>query len=122
MDRREHDFHPVDRRSFTIDRTLQRHGIADLEDPDWRIRLTHNESEGDIRQAISQALAETGRAEHPKVDLTRMDTPENEALMRAYNVQGVPTVIFLDASGRERPDTRVLGYMPPEAFLERAGL
>ncbi len=36
---REHDFHPVDRRSFTIDRTLQRHGIADPDDQDWRIRL-----------------------------------------------------------------------------------
>lgn len=35
---REHDFHPLDARSFTIDRTLQRHGIADMEDPGWRIR------------------------------------------------------------------------------------
>jgi len=34
-----HDFHPVDADSFTIDRRLGRHGIADLDDPDWRVRL-----------------------------------------------------------------------------------
>lgn len=36
---RSHDFHPVDETSFTVDRTLGEHGIADLEDDDWRIRL-----------------------------------------------------------------------------------
>ncbi len=36
---REHRFHPVDERSFTIDRELKQHGIADPDDPDWRVRL-----------------------------------------------------------------------------------
>ena len=36
---RRHDFHPVDERNFTIDRGLAAEGIADLSDPDWRIRL-----------------------------------------------------------------------------------
>jgi len=36
---RSHEFHPVDERSFTIDRHLQRHGIADLDDRDWKVRL-----------------------------------------------------------------------------------
>ncbi|MEX2673761.1 MAG: HEAT repeat domain-containing protein [Phycisphaeraceae bacterium] len=36
---RSHTFHPVDDRSFTIDRELRQHGIADLHDPDWKLRL-----------------------------------------------------------------------------------
>lgn len=36
---RTHEFHPVDETSFTVDRTLEEHGIADLDDDDWRIRL-----------------------------------------------------------------------------------
>lgn len=36
---RTHEFHPVDETSFTIDRTLGEHGIADLGDEDWRVRL-----------------------------------------------------------------------------------
>jgi len=38
---RDHQFHPVDASSFTIDRTLEEHGIADLDDEDWRIRLLY---------------------------------------------------------------------------------
>lgn len=34
-----HDFHPLDDTAFTIDRNLQRHGIASLEDTDWKVRL-----------------------------------------------------------------------------------
>jgi peroxiredoxin len=36
---RAHEFHPVDETSFTVDRTLGEHGIADLDDGDWRVRL-----------------------------------------------------------------------------------
>jgi hypothetical protein len=36
---REHTFHPVDETSFTVDRTLEEDGIADLDDDDWRVRL-----------------------------------------------------------------------------------
>ena len=36
---RTHTFHPVDETSFTVDRTLDEHGIADLDDDDWRVRL-----------------------------------------------------------------------------------
>lgn len=34
-----HEFHPLDETSFTIDRELKRHGIASLDDVDWRVRL-----------------------------------------------------------------------------------
>ena len=35
-----HEFHPLDNdNAFTIDRTLKQHGVADLTDSDWRVRL-----------------------------------------------------------------------------------
>ncbi len=36
---RDHQFHPLDQKSFTIDRNLQSPGIADPDDTDWRVRL-----------------------------------------------------------------------------------
>ena len=34
---RAHDFHPI-HDGFTFDRQLNKHGVADLEDQDWRVR------------------------------------------------------------------------------------
>jgi peroxiredoxin len=63
---RQHDFHPVDERNFTLDRGLGTEGIADLSDLDWRIRLLAvrdlvrrcsgdgdtSESRGEVRRAL----------------------------------------------------------------------
>jgi thiol:disulfide interchange protein DsbD len=51
-----------------------------------------------------------------KVDLTH-DTPEGDRLMEKYNVQGVPTLVFLDRQGREIKQQRVTDYVGPEEFL-----
>ena len=37
----------------------------------------------------------------------------------ATHLVGVPTIVFLDAQGRERTDLRLVDYLPPEAFLNR---
>jgi thiol:disulfide interchange protein DsbD len=65
-----------------------------------------------VREALS------GRALF-KADMTRQDSPETIALSTKYNVQGMPTVIFLDPSGREIPGSRLVGFEPPERFLQR---
>jgi len=54
-----------------------------------------------------------------KADLTRSGSPEAVALSQKYAILGVPTVIFLDASGKERTDLRLVGFEGPELFLER---
>jgi len=54
-----------------------------------------------------------------KVDLTRGGNAEHERLISAYEVKGVPTVIFIDAQGRERRDLRLVDYLPPDAFVQR---
>ncbi len=54
-----------------------------------------------------------------KVDLTRFDSPESEAWRKTWRVAGVPTVIFIGASGEEIPGLRFEGFVPPTSFLER---
>jgi len=56
-----------------------------------------------------------------KADLTRAASPESIALTEKYQILGVPTVIFLDASGNERRDLRLVGFEGPEEFLARLG-
>jgi thiol:disulfide interchange protein DsbD len=69
-------------------------------------------SDAGVREALS-------RRELWKADMTRTAEPETVALMEKYRIQGVPTVIFLDASGREREDLRLVGFEGPGEFLKR---
>ena len=52
-----------------------------------------------------------------KVDVTKGGNPYHEELLKKYNVKGVPTIVFLDADGKERADLRLVDYLPPVTFL-----
>ena len=54
-----------------------------------------------------------------KVDLTRRGNPDHDRLLEKFAVKGVPTVVFLDRKGQERPDLRLVDYLPPDQFLIR---
>lgn len=52
-----------------------------------------------------------------KVDLTHYESAEK--LRRKFKIIGVPTIIFLGPDGDEVQGTRVIGYLPPDGFIER---
>ena len=54
-----------------------------------------------------------------KADMTRSASPEVVALAEKYAILGVPTIVFLDASGREKPEARLVGFEDADAFLKR---
>jgi thioredoxin:protein disulfide reductase len=54
-----------------------------------------------------------------KADMTRIASPEAIALSEKFGILGVPTIIFLDASGKERQDLRLVGFENADRFLER---
>ncbi len=54
-----------------------------------------------------------------KADMTRLGSPESVALAEKFGILGVPTVIFLDASGKERTELRLVGFEDADAFLRR---
>jgi thiol:disulfide interchange protein DsbD len=62
-----------------------------------------------------------GKRELYKADLTRAGSADVTELSRKYAILGVPTIVFLDASGRERTDLRLVGFESADAFLERLG-
>jgi thiol:disulfide interchange protein DsbD len=53
-----------------------------------------------------------------KVDLTKKDRQNYDHLLSKYKVKGVPTVVFLDTSGRERENLRVVDFIKPNEFLK----
>ena len=53
-----------------------------------------------------------------RVDLTRY-RPSNEALQQRWEIRGVPTVVFLDASGRELRELRIESYVPADETASR---
>ena len=54
-----------------------------------------------------------------KADMTKAAAPETVALADRYAILGVPTVIFLDASGQEHKELRLVGFEGPDEFLRR---
>jgi thiol:disulfide interchange protein DsbD len=52
-----------------------------------------------------------------KVDVTKGGNPVHERLLEQYEVKGVPTIVFLDASGQERRDLRLVDFLPADQFM-----
>jgi len=57
-----------------------------------------------------------------KADLTNADDPVVQALLQQYHIVGVPTIVFLDSSGRELGAQRLIGFEAPQPFLARLKL
>ncbi len=54
-----------------------------------------------------------------KADVTTGGSPEVKKLARKWRVRGVPTMFFLDAKGKLRPELTTVGFIPPEEILLR---
>lgn len=51
-----------------------------------------------------------------RADVTA-NTPEHQALLKRFHLQGPPGIILFDVEGRELTDKRIVGFRAPEAFL-----
>jgi len=56
-----------------------------------------------------------------RADLTRSSSAEVLQLREQYQIRGVPTVVFIDASGKERSDLRAVQFIDKDEFLKRLG-
>jgi thiol:disulfide interchange protein DsbD len=59
--------------------------------------------------------AEFARARLLQADVTTNDA-EDQALLRHFGILGPPTIVFFDATGRERPEFRIVGFKKAEEF------
>lgn len=53
-----------------------------------------------------------------KVDVTKGGNPLHEQLLSQYGIKGVPTIVFLDAAGKERQDLRLVDFLPSDVFVQ----
>jgi thiol:disulfide interchange protein DsbD len=54
-----------------------------------------------------------------KADLTQHGSADVRALRKRYDIRGVPTIVFIDAHGKERPELRAVQYIDKTEFLRR---
>jgi len=52
-----------------------------------------------------------------RVDITEINA-DSQAIMEQYNILGLPALVFFTPTSAEIPDSRVLGEMGPERFIE----
>ncbi len=72
-----------------------------------------------ITFADSEVIEESTRFVRLKVDATDTDAPDVQSALKAYNVKGLPTIIFIGSDGAEMDDIRTIGFTEPDIFLER---
>jgi thiol:disulfide interchange protein DsbD len=68
-----------------------------------------------------QVQAELARMVLLQVDVTQ-NTAEDQALLKRFRLFGPPGIVFFDASGREIPGLRVIGFQPADKFLQSLAL
>lgn len=62
-------------------------------------------------------IRELDRFARIKIDVTDMNSPRTQSLLKQYGVQSVPVLLFLDRNGKEIPDSRIDGFVKPEELL-----
>lgn len=53
-----------------------------------------------------------------QADVTK-NSPENQDLLKRFGLFGPPGILLFDLNSEELKDQRVIGYMPPQRFVER---
>lgn len=69
-------------------------------------------SRAEVRQATAYIVM-------VKADVTLESSEASREGLRRFQVEGVPTVVFLDTEGSERRELRVASFVEPEDMLER---
>ena len=75
------------------------------------------------REMDKETFHDTGVVEEAKqfrmlrADMTADGSPAVATVTKQFSIQGVPTVIFLDAQGREHTELRQVGLTSPREFL-----
>lgn len=52
-----------------------------------------------------------------QVDMTQ-NSPDNDQLMKHFQILGLPTILFFDEQGKELSQSRVTGFLPASDFLQ----
>ena len=82
---------------------------------DWCISCKEMEVNTFANPQVSTALQQFVLVQ---ADVTK-NSPENQALLKRFGLFGPPGILFFNLDSQELQDQRVIGYMPPNRFIER---
>ena len=85
---------------------------------DWCVACKEFEKYTFPDPAVVEALSS---AVWMQIDLTD-NTPDNIAFQEAFNITGLPTILFFNEQGQELRRSRVTGFMNAESFAEHVSL
>lgn len=82
---------------------------------DWCISCKEMEVNTFANSEVNEQLAKFVLLQ---ADVTK-NSPENQELLKRFGLFGPPGILFFDQNSIELKDQRVIGYMPPQRFVER---
>ena len=82
---------------------------------DWCISCKEMEVNTFANPEVSQELKQFVLLQ---ADVTT-NSPDNQALLKRFGLYGPPGILFFNLNSEEQKDQRVIGYMPPQRFIER---
>ncbi|CAN7297858.1 protein-disulfide reductase DsbD [Pseudoduganella sp. LjRoot289] len=82
---------------------------------DWCVACKEMERMTFSKAAVS---AEMKKMRLIQVDVTA-NNADDRALMKKFSLFGPPGIILFDANGKEIPQGRLIGYIPPEPFIQQ---
>ena len=82
---------------------------------DWCISCKEMEINTFANPQVSQELKQFVLLQ---ADVTA-NSPENQALLKRFGLFGPPGILIFNQNSQEQKDQRIIGYMPPQRFIER---
>jgi thiol:disulfide interchange protein DsbD len=82
---------------------------------DWCISCKEMEINTFANPQVSQELKQFVLFQ---ADVTA-NSPENQALLKRFGLFGPPGILIFNQRSEEQIDQRIIGYMPPQRFIER---
>ena len=82
---------------------------------DWCISCKEMEVNTFINPEVSKELKQLVLLQ---ADVTA-NSPENQALLKRFGLFGPPGILIFNPNSEEQKEQRVIGYMPPQRFIER---
>jgi len=72
--------------------------------------------------SLPQIQAKLNQVTALRVDATNQDDPAIQKICDQYQVDGLPTIVFLDSKGNEIANSRVIGFVTPHDFEQSLAL
>jgi thiol:disulfide interchange protein DsbD len=82
---------------------------------DWCISCKEMEVNTFVNSEVSKELQKFVLLQ---ADVTT-NSPENQALLKRFGLFGPPGILIFNQNSDEQKEQRVIGYMPPQRFIER---